>query len=156
MVKFYEISQIEKLGIGDGTVKAAANGTKNYSFGTVVSGVASAPATTGLGLKLFANYEKGDDAYTETTTPGGELITAWDMAAQAGKSIQVSPESITYAPSENYASITEGTTLMAAGSDGNLAIISASSGISTGGVYFKVTKKINFGGAGVLAEVVVK
>ena len=30
MIKVYEISQIEKTGIGDGTVKAAAGGTKNF------------------------------------------------------------------------------------------------------------------------------
>lgn len=156
MIKVYEISQIEKTGIGDGTVKAAAGGTKNFYLGTVTNGVVASAPTTGLGIKLIANYGKGDDAYKDFTTPAGELVTAWDVSAWAGKKLQVSPDSITYGVAETYASITEGTTLMSAGTDGNLHILSATSGISDGGVYFKVIKKINFDGNGVLVEVVVK
>lgn len=157
MIKFYEIGQIEKLAIGDGTIKAKAGGTKNGFIGAVASGVVANASTDGVGLKLFENYAKGDDAYVwDTVVASGELMTAWDVEAQAGRKIQVSPESITYATGDNYASITEGTTLMGAGIDGNLTIIANTSGIATGGVYFKVNKKINFGGNGVLAEVAVK
>ena len=45
---------------------------------------------------------------------------------------------------------------MVAGTDGNLKIVENNTGISSGGVYFKVAKKINFDGNGVLVEVVVK
>ena len=73
-----------------------------------------------------------------------------------GKCLQVSPDSITYGSSETYASITAGTTLMNAGADGNFHIMTSDSGISDGGVYFKVVKKIDFDGNGVLVEVIVK
>ena len=157
MIKVYEISQIEKTGIGDGTVKAAASGTKNFYMGTVTDGVVAPAPATGLGIKLITNYGKGDDAYKDFVTPAGELVTAWDVAAWKGKYLQVSPDSITYgAPATNYSQITEGTTLMSAGTDGNLHPLSANTGISDGGVYFKVIKKINFDGNGVLVEVIVK
>lgn len=156
MIKVYEISQIEKTGIGDGTVKAAAGGTKNFYLGTVTNGVVAVAPTTGLGIKLIANYGKGDDAYKDFVTPAGELVTAWDVSAWKDKYLQVSPDSITYGSSETYASIIAGTTLMAAGTDGNLKIVENNTGISDGGVYFKVAKKINFDGNGVLVEVVVK
>ena len=45
---------------------------------------------------------------------------------------------------------------MDAGADGNLHIMTSDSGISDGGVYFKVVKKIDFDGNGVLVEVIVK
>jgi hypothetical protein len=156
MIKVYEISQIEKTGIGDGTVKAAAGGTKNFFLGTVADGVVVPAPATGLGIKLIANYGKGDDAYKDFVTPAGELVTAWDVSAWKGKYLQVSPDSITYGSSETYASITAGTTLMNAGADGNFHIMTSDSGISDGGVYFKVVKKIDFDGNGVLVEVIVK
>lgn len=156
MIKFYEIGQIEKLAVGDGTIKAKSGGTKNGFIGVVSSGVVANASTDGLALKLFENYGKGDDSYGEFTVPSGEFITAWDLATQKGKNVQVTPESITYATGVNYASISAGTTLMGAGTDGNLAIIANATNIATGGVYFKVVKKIEFGGNGVLAEVVVK
>lgn len=156
MIKVYEISQIEKTGIGDGTVKAASGGTKNFYLGTVTNGVVASAPTTGLGIKLIANYGKGDDAYKDFVTPAGELVTAWDVSAWKGKCLQVSPDSITYGSSETYASITAGTTLMNAGADGNFHIMTSDSGISDGGVYFKVVKKIDFDGNGVLVEVIVK
>ena len=96
------------------------------------------------------------DAYKNFTTPAGEFVTAWDVSAWAGKYLQVSPDSITYGSSETYASITAGTTLMNAGTDGNLHIMASNTGISDGGVYFKVAKKIEFDGNGVLVEVIVK
>ena len=156
MIKVYEISQIEKTGIGDGTVKAAAGGTKNFFLGTVADGVVVPAPATGLGIKLIANYGKGDAAYKDFVTPAGELVTAWDVSAWKGKYLQVSPDSITYGSSETYASITAGTTLMNAGADGNFHIMTSDSGISDGGVYFKVVKKIDFDGNGVLVEVIVK
>src|SRR5574344_822374 len=157
MIMVETIGQIEKIAIGDGTIKAKSGGTKNGFIGTVSSGVVANASTTGLGLKVFENYAKGDEAYEwDTVVASGELMTAWDVKAQAGKNFRVSPNSITYATGENYASITEGTTLMGAGTDGNLAIIANATNISAGGTYFKVIKKINFGGNGVLAEVVVK
>lgn len=156
MIKVYEISQIEKTGIGNGTVKAAAGGTKNGYIGTVTDGVVAPAAATGLNIKLVANYGKGDDSYNDFVTPAGELVTVWDVAAWKGKYLQVSPDSITYGGSEDYSKLVEGTTLMNAGTDGNLHPMSADTGISTGGVYFKVVKKINFDGNGVLVEVVAK
>lgn len=156
MIKVYEISQIEKTGVGDGTVKASAGGTKNFFLGAVANGVVTTAPTTGLGVKLIANYGKGGDAYKNFTTPAGEFVTAWDVSAWAGKYLQVSPDSITYGSSETYASITAGTTLMNAGTDGNLHIMASNTGISDGGVYFKVAKKIEFDGNGVLVEVIVK
>ena len=156
MIKVYEISQIEKTGVGDGTVKAAAGGTKNFFLGTVTDGVVVSAPTTGLGIKLIANYGRGDDIYKDIVTPAGELVTAWDVSAWKGKCLQVSPDSITYGSSETYASITAGTTLMNAGADGNFHIMTSDSGISDGGVYFKVVKKIDFDGNGVLVEVIVK
>lgn len=156
MIKFYEISQIEKLAVGDGTIKAKTGGTKNGFVGSISAGVVANASTDGAGLKLFENYGNGDDAYSEFTVPAGGLMTAWDLAVQKGKNVQVSPESITYTDVVNYASISAGTTLMGAGTDGNLAVIANADGITAGGVYFKVNKKINFGGNGVLAEVVVK
>jgi hypothetical protein len=156
MIKVYEISQIEKTGVGDGTVKAATGGTKNFFLGTVTDGVVASAPTTGLGIKLIANYGRGDDIYKDFVTPAGELVTAWDVSVWRGKYLQVSPDSITYGSLETYASITAGTTLMNAGTDGNLHIMASDADISDGGVYFKVTKKINFDGDGVLVEVIVK
>ena len=85
MIKVYEISQIEKTGVGDGTVKAAAGGTKNFFLGTVTDGVVVSAPTTGLGIKLIANYGRGDDIYKNFVTPAGELVTAWDVSAWKGK-----------------------------------------------------------------------
>ena len=157
MIMVETIGQIEKLAIGDGAIKAKSGGTKNGFVGTVAGGVVANASTDGLGLKIFENYAKGDESYAwDTVVASGDLMTGWNVDVYKGKNLRVSPNSITYATGENYASITEGTTLMGAGTDGNLTIIADATGIATGGVYFKVIKKINFGGNGVLAEVVVK
>lgn len=157
MIKFETLGMVEKLAIGDGTIKAASGGTKDGFIGTVASGVVANASTTGLALKLFKNYAKGDSAYEwDTVTASGEYVTGYDVKAFAGKNLQVSPTSITYASGANYASITEGSTLMGAGTDGNLAIIVNTSAIAAGGTYFAVKKKIDFDGNGVLVEVTVK
>lgn len=157
MIMVETIGQIEKLAIGDGAIKAKSGGTKNGFVGTVASGVVANASTDGFGLKIFENYAKGDEFYEwDTVVASGDLMTGWNVDVYKGKNLRVSPNSITYATGANYASITEGTTLMGADIDGNLTIIANTSGIATGGVYFKVNKKINFGGDGVLAEVTVK
>ena len=60
MIKFYEIGQVEKLAIGDGTIKAAKGGTKNCFLGSITNGVVD-KAKTNSPLKLFANYGSGDE-----------------------------------------------------------------------------------------------
>lgn len=157
MIKLETLSMVEKLAIGDGTIKAKSGGTKIGFIGKATDGVVANASTDGLGLKVFLNYAKGDDAYEwDTVVPSGEYITGYDVKAFAGKNLQVSPTSITYAGGANYASITEGSTLMGAGTDGNLAIIANASAIAAGGTYFAVKKKIDFDGNGVLVEVTVK
>ena len=151
MIKFYEVGQIEKLGIGDGTIKAAAGGTKNCFLGSITNGVVDV-AKANADLKLFANYGNGDDMYKEFVTPAGELVTAWDIKAQEGKCLQVSPESITYASGKTYANVSTGDAL-AAGTDGNIAVTGTS---VTKGIVFEVVKKINFGGEGLLVKIVDK
>lgn len=151
MIKPYTIEMIEKLAVTDGTVKAAVGGTKNCFIGIVTDGVVAPADTTGAGMKLFANYGKGDDMYKEFTTPEGECVTAWDIEAWMGKELQATPESITYAEGETYADITVGTE-MKAGTDGNLVIGTA----TTGDICFVVAEKINFGGNGVRVKIVKK
>ena len=153
MIKAYTIEMIEKLAVTDGTVKAGANGTKNGFLGVITNGVVATTALTGTGagLKLFSNYGKGDDMYKEFTVPNGEKMTATDITAWVGKQLQVTPESITYGNGESYANITAGTTILKAGSDGNLGIVANA---NTGDICFKVKEKINFGGNGVLVDIV--
>lgn len=148
MVKPYTIEMIEKLAVTDGTVKASENGTKNGFIGKVVDGV-FAPATAGAEA-LALNWGKGDDMYTEFTTPAGEFVTAFALDKWVGKMLQVTPESIAYAEGETYADLKAGVE-MKADTDGNLAI-----GATTAGVGFKVVKPINFGGNGVLVEIIKK
>lgn len=150
MIKFYEIGQIEKLAIGDGTIKAGKGGVKNCFLGSIENGVA-AKAKDGADLKLFANYGKGDDMYTEFVVSEGGLMTAWDIKAQTGKCLQVSPKSITYAEGKTYADINVGD-VIGVGEDGNLAI----TGTDVTGLAFEVVKKINFAGNGLLVKVVDK
>ena len=149
MIKFYEIGQIEKLAIGDGTVKAATGGTKNCFLGKVDNGVAAA-FTAGAELTLFANYGDGDDMHTEFVTPAGELVTAWKIAHHVGKCLEVSPDSITYTNSKTYADITVGAKY-GVGTDGNIAVGATA---PTSGIVFEVVKKINFDGNGILVKVV--
>ena len=78
-------------------------------------------------------------------------MTSWDISAQEGKCLQVSPESITYATGKTYADVSVGSTL-GAGDDGNLAV----TGTDATGICFEVVKKINFNGNGLLVKVVNK
>ena len=150
MINFYEIGQVEKLAIGDGTIKAAKGGTKNCFLGSITNGVVD-KAKTNSPLKLFANHGSGDDMYTEFVVSEGGLMTSWDISAQEGKCLQVSPESITYATGKTYADVSVGSTL-GAGDDGNLAV----TGTDATGICFEVVKKINFGGNGLLVKIVNK
>lgn len=150
MICPYTIEMIEKLAVTDGTVKATTGGTKNGFVGAVNASHELAASTDGIGLALALNWGKGDDAYAEFETPAGEYLTTVDLEKWVGKEVQISPESIDYSGSVNYASISAGDKFVAnaSGNVGKVATVTA-----TGAIYFEVTKKINFGGNGLLAKV---
>lgn len=103
-----------------------------------------------------AGYVKaGDDLYTDFVIKSGDLHDFAGLKDWTGKQLVVSPANITYGASENYASMTEGTTLMVGNSAGKFAI-SATAPTATGTVYFKVAKKVQFDGNGVKVEILVK
>lgn len=148
MVKPYTISMYEKYNNGSSVVAGAD--VLNGSFGVVAAGVfTNATQAT----HIAAQVGKGDDNYTDFTIPSGADMRVFELAPWTDKELQVSPKHITYDSSENYASISAGTTLVADAS-GNL-VISVGAATATGYAYLEVTKKIEFDGDGVLGQILI-
>lgn len=149
MVKQYTISMMEKYNNGS-SVEAGAD-ILNGSFGVVAAGVfTNATHATHVAMQVGKN----DENYTDFTIPSGTDMRAYGLVDWKNKYLQVSPEHITYGASENYASISAGTTTLVANASGNL-VISAAAATATGFVYLKVTKKIEFDGNGVLGQILI-
>lgn len=147
MVKPFSISMYEKYNNGS-SVKAGAD-VLNGSFGVVTDGV----FTNGTqATHIAAQVGKGDENHTDFAIPSGADMRVFELADWEGKYLQVSPKHITYRASENYASISAGTTTLVADASGNL-VIDGGAAASTGYVYLKVTKKIEFDGNGVLGQI---
>lgn len=118
------------------------NDVKNYSFITV-DGVPY----------LVANDITGDNAYVEDVTiAAGEYLNGWDLTKWVNQKLVIDEGHITYGSGESYASITAGTTLLKAKSDGTLEITSEA---PSSGVYFKVTDKVILNGKAVKAMIMV-
>lgn len=146
MVKPYTISMYEKYNNGSSVVAGAD--VLNGSFGVVAAGVfTNATHAT----HIAAQVGKGDDNYTDFTIPSGADMRVFELEPWTDKELQVSPKHITYDTTENYASISAGTILVANAS-GNLVISAAS---ATGYAYLEVTKKIEFDGDGVLGQILI-
>lgn len=149
MVKPYTISMYEKYNNGSSVV--AGGDVLNGSFGVVAAGVfTNATQST----YVAAQVGKNDENYTDFTVPSGADMRAFKLADWKEKYLQVSPEHITYGASQNYASISAGTTMLVSDASGNL-VISAAAATATGFVYLKVTKKIEFDGNGVLGQILI-
>lgn len=149
MVKPYTISMYEKYNNGSSVV--AGGDVLNGSFGVVAAGVfTNATQST----HIVSQVGKNDENYTDFTVPSGADMRAFALKDWAGKYLQVSPEHITYVTSQNYASISAGTTMLVSDASGNL-VTSAAAATATGFVYLKVTKKIEFDGNGVLAQILI-
>ena len=149
MVKNYTISMFEKYNNGSSVVAGAD--ILNGSFGVVNAGVfANATQATHVAMQVHKN----DEAYTDFTIPSGTDMRVFELADWEGKELQVSPKHITYGTSENYASISAGTTTLVADASGNF-VIDAAAATATGYVYLKVTKKIEFDGDGVLGQILI-
>lgn len=147
MVKPYTISMYEKYNNGS-SVKAGAD-VLNGSFGVVTDGVfTNGTQATHVAMQVHKN----DEAYTDFAIPSGADMRVFELADWEGKYLQISPKHITYNTSENYASISAGTTLLATDTTGKL-FIDADAATATGFVYLKVTKKIEFDGDGVLGQI---
>lgn len=147
MVKPYTISMYEKHNNGS-NVKAGAD-VLNGSFGVVTDGVfTNGTQATHVAMQVHKN----DEAYTDFAIPSGADMRVFELADWEGKYLQISPKHITYNTSENYASISAGTTLLATDTTGKL-FIDADAATATGFVYLKVTKKIEFDGDGVLGQI---
>lgn len=149
MVKPYTISMYEKYNNGS-SVLAGAD-VLNGSFGVVTAG-AFTNATQAT--HIAAQVGKNDENNTDFTIISGSDLRVFKLADWTGKYLQVSPEHITYATSQNYASISAGTTMLVADASGNL-VTSAGAATATGFVYLKVTKKIEFDGNGVLGQILI-
>jgi hypothetical protein len=147
MVKPYTISMIEKYN-NSSSVKAGAD-VLNGSFGVVSNGVF---VNDSQATHVVYQVGKGDDNHTDFTIPSGADVRVFALKDWEGKELQISPEHITYDSSENYASISAGTTLLATDTTGKL-VIDADVATATGYVYLKVTKKIEFDGNGVLGQI---
>lgn len=147
MLKPYLISMIEKYN-NSASVKAGAD-VINGSFGVVSNGVF---VNDSQATHVVYQVGKGDDNHTDFTIPSGADVRVFALKDWEGKELQISPEHITYGSSENYASISAGTTLLATDTTGKL-LIDATAATSTGHVYLKVTKKIEFDGDGVLGQI---
>lgn len=149
MTKPNRISMYEKYNNGSSVVAGAD--VLNGSFGVVAAGVfTNATQST----HIAAQIGKGDDNYTDFTIPSGADMRAFKLSDWVGKELQVSPEHITYGTSQNYASISAGTTMLVSDASGNL-VISAGAATATGFVYLKVTKKIEFDGNGVIGQILI-
>jgi hypothetical protein len=149
MVKPNTISMYEKYNNGSSVVAGAD--VLNGSFGVVTAGVfTNATQAT----HFVAQVGKNDENYTDFTVPSGADMRAFALKDWAGKYLKVSPEHITYVTSQNYASISAGTTMLVSDASGNL-VTSAAAATATGFVYLKVTKKIEFDGNGVLAQILI-
>ena len=146
MLKPYLISMIEKYN-NSASVKAGAD-VINGSFGVVSNGVF---VNDSQATHVVYQVGKGDDNHTDFTISSGADVRVFALKDWEGKELQISPEHITYDSSENYASISAGTTL-ATDTTGKL-IIDADAATATGYVYLKVTKKIEFDGDGVLGQI---
>lgn len=147
MNKPYTISMYEKYNNGSSVVAGAD--VLNGSFGVVTDGV----FTNGTqATHIAAQVNKNDEAYTDFAIPSGADMRVFELEDWEGKYLQVSPKHITYGTSENYASISAGTTTLVADASGNL-VIDAAAATATGYVYLKVTKKIEFDGDGVLGQI---
>lgn len=147
MNKPYTISMYEKYNNGSSVVAGAD--VLNGSFGVVTDGV----FTNGTqATHIAAQVNKNDEAYTDFAIPSGADMRVFELADWEGKYLQVSPKHITYGSSENYASVSAGTTTLVADASGNL-VIDADAATATGYVYLKVTKKIEFDGDGVLGQI---
>lgn len=147
MVKNYTISMFEKHNNGSSVVAGAD--VLNGSFGVVTDGV----FTNGTqATHIAAQVNKNDEAYTDFAIPSSADMRVFELTDWEGKYLQVSPKHITYGTSENYASISAGTTTLVADASGNL-VIDAAAATATGYVYLKVTKKIEFDGDGVLGQI---
>jgi len=129
------------------SVKAGAD-VINGSFGVVSNGVF---VNDSQATHVVYQVGKGDDNHTDFTISSGADVRVFALKDWEGKELQISPEHITYDSSENYASISAGTTL-ATDTTGKL-IIDADAATATGYVYLKVTKKIEFDGDGVLGQI---
>lgn len=150
MVKPYTISMYEKYNNGSSVVAGAD--VINGSFGVIDANGAFVNATQATHVAMQVN--KNDEAYTDFTIPSGTDMRVFELADWEGKELQVSPKHITYGTSENYASISAGTTTLVADASGNF-VIDAAAATATGYVYLKVTKKIEFDGDGVLGQILI-
>lgn len=148
MNKPFSISMYEKYNNGS-SVKAGAD-VLNGSFGVIDAN--GAFVNDSQATHVVYQVGKGDDNHTDFTIPSGADMRVFELTDWEGKYLQVSPKHITYDTSENYASISAGTTTLVADASGNL-VIDAAAATATGYVYLKVTKKIEFDGDGVLGQI---
>lgn len=99
-------------------------------------------------LYLISNTIVGDDSYREDVViPAGECLNGWLVKAWESQKLVVDAKHIATA----YNSLTAGTTVLVANSDGKLEAGSAPSK----GVYFKVVEKTRLTEAAVKVKVVV-
>ena len=138
--------KLETLGMYENShvnpVLTSQSAVKNYSFITV----AGVPY-------LVANDLSGDNAYVDDVTfAAGEYLNGWDLTKWVNQKLVIDEGHITYGSGESYASITAGTTLLKAKSDGTLEITSEA---PSSGVYFKVTDKVTLNGKAVKAMIMV-
>lgn len=150
MVKPNTIGMIEKYGNVESVT--AKGELFNGALVTVTNGEATVSATA---THLVDYFKTGDEMYTDFKVAIGEQIAVRKLADWVGKELVVSPANIAYGGGENYTKLVEGTTLLGANAEGKFAIISTAPA-TTGTVYFKVVKKVNFAGDGVKVQILVK
>jgi len=115
-----------------------------------VAGISGTPQTADLYIVM--NTVNGDDSYTDATIAKDDYANAFLLKQWDGQTLVLDEGHITYGAGEDYSDITAGTTKLTVGTDGKLAINATTTDY---GMYFLVTKKVNFCGNGVEVKIVV-
>lgn len=156
MIKVKTIGMIEKNAKGNPIVKAHQD-LKNGALHTVSNGIAELPAVGTSGAKQIKNIcvalntGSGDAKYSDFTIKKDEFVNSYLLSAWEGQEIVFDESHITYGEDEDYSKIKVNETKLVAGTDGNFKI---ETDVSSYGIYFVVTEKLQFNGNAVSAKIV--
>jgi len=150
MIKVRTIGMIEKNSKNNPTIKAHED-LKNGALHVVENELTAYPFDTkSKEICIALNTGAGDSQYTDFNIKKGEFVNSYLLKAWDGQELVLDESHITYSKSQNYSSIIPGSTKLVAGNDGNFKI---ETDASSYGIYFEVTKKLQFNGNGIVAKI---
>lgn len=158
MIKVGTIGMIDKNAKSFPTVTAHADIANGYVC-TVAGGKTVAPVAGASGtpqtadLYIVMNTIVGDNAYIDgQTIAAGDFVNAFLLKQWDKQTLVFDEGHITYASSKSYADIVADTTKLVVGTDGKFAV---ATDVTHYGMYFEVTKKVQFNGNAVEVRIVV-